>query len=168
MGVVIRPAVVENIAGLAALNRIVQGMHVEAEPAHSKAEFDREEVEGFFRKLLILPNTFVFLAQVDDRLAGYVWFEVQARPSTPFNLARRRIYIHHIVASEDLRGTGVGSSLLYAVEAEARMQAVSQIALDTWAFNAGAQQFFQNLGFETFNIAIRKEIVDSAQGRKPA
>jgi GNAT superfamily N-acetyltransferase len=49
--------------------------------------------------------------------------------------------------------------LLQAAEAEARAQGIREVALDTWAFNEDARQFFQATGFEPEKIVMRKEFL---------
>ncbi|WP_158004022.1 GNAT family N-acetyltransferase [Methylobacterium indicum] len=162
MGVVIRPAVAEDVSDLAILNRLVQEAHVRAEPAYFRADYRHEQVEGFFRRLLLAENFTVLLAKISDISIGYLWFETQVRPDNIFKFSLRRIYIHHIAVSEGAQRKGVGVALVRAVEAEAEARGIAHVAVDTWSFNANAQAFFQRLGFEPFNIAMRKVLPGSA------
>jgi GNAT superfamily N-acetyltransferase len=157
MSFVVRPANLEDAGELAALNQVVQALHVGAEPGRFKADAGFDEVKAFFGELTKAPATFVLIAEI-DRPVGYVWFDVQDRPPTPFTHARTRLYIHHVVVRAEARGLGLGSALIHAAEAEARAQGVHEVALDTWAFNEDARQFFQAAGFEPEKIVMRKEI----------
>jgi diamine N-acetyltransferase len=162
MDVVVRQAVVEDLSDLAVLNEVVQELHVGAEPAQFKADTARDEVEAFFGRLILAERTFVLVAETSGTSVGYIWFELQDRPATPFTKARRRAYIHHVVVGERSRRLGVGLALLRAAETMAQAQGINQIALDTWAFNEGAHDFFRIAGFEPFNIVMRKDIAESA------
>jgi GNAT superfamily N-acetyltransferase len=158
MNFVVRPANFEDAGNLAALNQVVQALHVGAEPGRFRSDAEFDEVKAFFGELMRAPATFVLIAEI-DRPAGYIWFDVQDRPPTPFTYARSRLYIHHVVVRTEARGLGLGSALLHAAEAEARAQGIREVALDTWAFNEDARQFFQATGFEPEQIVMRKDFL---------
>ena len=107
---------------------------------------------------LALSENHVRLADGDDGPSGYVWFEVQERPETPLTLARKRIYIHHLSVRPTARRRGVASALLRQVEAEAQAGGITIIALDTWAANVAARNFFAACGFAPFNLSFRKQL----------
>lgn len=158
MDAIVRSATAEDLTSLAVLNRVVQDLHIEAEPAYFRSQTEPDEVENFFRKILSDEHMKVLIAEDTQDAIGYIWFELQDKAATPFTNARRRIYIHHIVVSPKYRKTGAGSLLLRKAEAEACAQGIAYIALDTWAFNKTAQTFFKASGFDPFNIAMRKEL----------
>ena len=54
--------------------------------------------------------------------------------------------IKHIWVSEELRGKGIGKSLIKAAEEEARKRGCSNSTLDTFTFQA--PEFYENLGYE--------------------
>jgi ribosomal protein S18 acetylase RimI-like enzyme len=57
-----------------------------------------------------------------------------------------------------LRRHGVATELLRLVERHAAAEGIEEIALDAWAANAGAIEFLKSVGFQPFNIALRKTI----------
>ena len=158
MNLVVRQAVAEDVGLLAALNEVVQKLHVDAEPGHFRAIADQVEVEAFFAKLMRTPKTLIFIAELSSKAVGYIWSELQERPATPFTHARQRLYIHHVAVKSEVRGSGVGTALLQASEGEARALGVSEAAVDTWAFNVGAQRFFEAADFAPINIVMRKKL----------
>jgi diamine N-acetyltransferase len=162
MSVVVRRAIAGDVGLLAALNEVVQKLHVDAECGHFRAVTDRVEVEAFFANLMRAPKTLIFIAELSRRAVGYIWSELQERPATPFTHAHKRVYIHHVAVKAEARGSGVGTALLQASEQEARALGVSEAALDTWAFNVGAQRFFEASDFTPVNIVMRKRLAQSA------
>jgi ribosomal protein S18 acetylase RimI-like enzyme len=44
------------------------------------------------------------------------------------------------------------------VEHRAASEGIDEIALDTWAANLDAQQFFRAQGFAVFNVMLRKKL----------
>jgi ribosomal protein S18 acetylase RimI-like enzyme len=162
MSIVVRQAVADDVGSLAALNEVVQKLDVDAECGHFRAITDRAEVEAFFANLMRTRKTIIFIAELSRRAVGYIWSELQERPATPFTHAHQRLYIHHVAVEAEARGSSVGTALLQASEQEARALGVSEAALDTWAFNVGAQRFFEASDFTPVNIVMRKRLPQSA------
>ena len=63
---------------------------------------------------------------------GYVWFEIQALPETPFDFPRARIYVHHISVTPEARRRGVATTLMRFVEKRAISEGIDDVILDTW------------------------------------
>jgi ribosomal protein S18 acetylase RimI-like enzyme len=158
MTISVRVASVADIDDIVRLNRDVQLLHAELEPAFFKSNFDNEKVASFFAAKLALSENHIRLADSSDGPNGYVWFEVQDRPETPLTLARKRIYIHHLSVQAGARRHGIASALLRQVEAEALIGGITAIALDTWAANESARSFFEARGFTAFNLSLGKQL----------
>ncbi|WP_076728960.1 GNAT family N-acetyltransferase [Methylobacterium radiotolerans] len=167
MNAIIRSATAEDLTSLAALNRVVQDLHTEAEPSYFRSQIEPDEVEDFFSKVLSNKQMRLLIAEIAREAVGYIWFELQERPATPFTNARKRVYIHHVVVSPSYRKIGVGISLLRRVETEARACGITHVALDTWEFNEAAKEFFKHSGFDAFNIVMRKRIDISTASELP-
>ncbi|HKR86924.1 MAG TPA: GNAT family N-acetyltransferase [Phenylobacterium sp.] len=159
---IVRKAARDDLDALVRLNGVVQRLHAELDPAHFRLDVDEAEVGAFFGSVIEDPNSQVLLAESDAAELGYVWFERQERPRTPFSPARTRLYVHHIAIADAARRTGVGSALLAAVGAEAERTGVGRIVLDVWAANRGAQAFFEAAGFAPFNLVMAKALQSGA------
>ena len=68
------------------------------------------------------------------------------------------MHLNHISVDPRFRRRGVGRSLYSAAEAEARSRDIEQLAMDHWTFNVDAAAFFGSLGFESFNVRMRKSL----------
>jgi GNAT superfamily N-acetyltransferase len=150
MTVSVRPASSADIGAIVSLCEEVQQLHVNLEPP--------DEISAFFTAKLSIAGHEIRLAEIDGLPAGYIWFEVQDRPETPFQLARKRIYIHHLSVSKIARRIGVGSALLERIQTEALAAGITSIALDTWAANLTARRFFEVRGFWPFNLVLGKRL----------
>jgi diamine N-acetyltransferase len=102
MKVIIRPASAADANSIALLNEEVQQLHAELEPTFFRADTSHGEVAAFFAAKLSVAEHNIRLAEIEGTPVGYVWFEMQDRPETPFQLARKRIYIHHLSAGRSL------------------------------------------------------------------
>ncbi len=158
MTISVRVAAIADIGAIVRLNRDVQQLHAELEPAYFKADVKDEEVAAFFAAKLVLPDNHIRLADSGDGPSGYLWFEVQDRQETPLTHAGKRIYIHHVSVQAGARRRGIASALLRQVEAEALIGGITNIAVGAWAANEAAGSFFKGCGFTTFNLSLGKRL----------
>jgi diamine N-acetyltransferase len=154
----IRPASTADVDAILLLNQEVQQLHAAFEPTIFRADTSSDEINAYFAARLSAAGHEIRLAEIDGTPVGYIWFEVQDRPETPFQLSGKRIYIHHLSVRKTARRSGVGSALLERVQAEALATGITSIALDTWAANATALHFFEARGFSPFNLVLRKRL----------
>lgn len=145
---------------VARLNGYVHELHVAAEPYDFRPT-NLAEVEAFFTFILNAPNHLVLLAEMGDQSVGYLWLEDQARPMSPFKNATRVLSLNHISVDPGHRRTGVGRALYTAAEVEARSRGIDRLVMDHWTFNSEAAAFFGTLGFESFNIRMRKHLQET-------
>jgi len=153
----IEHAGVEHAAVIAELNQYVHALHVDAEPDRFR-DLTPEEAEPVFVSMLRDRAPVVYVAASDDRWIGYIWAEQVQRPENPFTKPFRTFYIHHIAVTPEARHSGVGRALVDAVADEAQRRGVSSLALDHWSFNEDASGFFRALGFEPYNVRMRREL----------
>ena len=156
MTTVVRIATEADLDLLVQLNQAVQSVHAELYPDDFHATADA----GRVRALLAPRLANVAIAEMDGRPAGYIWFEVQTRPASPFSPSRRRLYVHHLSVSPDARRRGVAAALMAHAEAYAEGEDIDEIALSHWAANAGAQKFFAAQGFAPYQLMLRKKLSD--------
>jgi GNAT superfamily N-acetyltransferase len=156
--ITIRDAGAADLDALATLNDVVQRLHAELMANDFPAAVDVAAFKAFFAGVIDHNRHHVRLAIVDGRPVGYIWFEQQERPATPFKFARRQIYVHHLAVSDDARRAGVASALMRAADDLARAEGLDQLCLDTWAVNGGALQFFEQQGFAAAKLVLRKSL----------
>lgn len=154
----VRHAEADDAVTIAQLNQHVHVLHVEAEPDDFRGLNPADAVD-FFGSLLRDPKNVLLLSEdASGQAVGYVWAQDQVRPDNQFTKPARALYIHHVAVAPEARGQGTGKSLVAAVEAEARDRGITRIALDHWAFNEAAHTFFASLGFEPYNIRMRRRL----------
>ena len=158
MSVQVRAALNVDLDALIQLNRVVQSLHVALYPGDFTQMVDPCAVRSFFAARLAGPKSAIGIAEADRVPVGYVWFEVQARPETPFTPPRHRVYVHHIAVAPEARRRGIATTLMHYVEHQAASEGIDEIALDTWAANLDAQHFFGSQGFAAFNVVLRKTL----------
>lgn len=157
MSIVIRVAIEADLDTLVRLNQVVQDVHAELYPKDFVATVDADGLKAFLRPLLAE----VAIAELGSAPVGYIWFEVQARPASPFSPATRRLYVHHLSVVPEARRQGVAAALMSHAEAHAESQQLDEIALSHWAANSGAHRFFAAQGFAPYLLLLRKKLGDS-------
>jgi len=154
MTIVVRIATAADLDTLAQLNQVVQSVHSALYPDDFRANVDAEGL-----KALLAPRLAnVIIAEVDSKPVGYIWFEMQTPPASPFSPARRRLYIHHLSVSPDARRRGVAGALMAHAEAYAEGEGTDEIALSHWAANTDARNFFAAQGFAPYQLLLRKKM----------
>jgi len=73
---------------------------------------------------------------------GSLWYQEQPDESPP------RVYIYDIVVRPEMRGRGVGSEAIAALEETARRCGAEELMLSVFFHNEGAIRLYRRLGFE--------------------
>jgi ribosomal protein S18 acetylase RimI-like enzyme len=152
----VRLAELTDVGLVSQLNQHVQRIHVAAEP-DDFCPILPKQAEPFFSDLLSSPTNLILIAE-SEKGFGYVWAQDLQRGATPLTKSVRILYIHHIAVDPERRQMGVGRALLLAVEEEAAKRHIERVALDHWTFNKDAQAFFGSMGYEVFNVRMRKTL----------
>jgi ribosomal protein S18 acetylase RimI-like enzyme len=145
-----------DLRALVGLNDEVQSLHAALYPRDFKRIVDAEELHRFMASIMDREENKVALACVAGVDAGYIWFEIQNRPETPFTFAKRRVFLHHICVASDHRRRGVASALMRYMDACSKENDAVEMVLETWSLNEDAHAFFRSCGFERHRIVMRK------------
>ena len=127
MSVEVRAALEVDLDALIQLNHVVQSLHAVLYPGDFTQMVDPCAVRSFFAARLAGPKSAIGIAEADRVPVGYVWFEVQARPETPFTPPRHRIYVHHIAVAPEARRRGIATALMHYVEHQAASEASTKL-----------------------------------------
>jgi len=147
----------EHAGEIGRLNDAVQKMHAEHHPDVFKYPTDAAEMERFFHDRMSADDNFIFVAMLAGHAVGYVWCAIELKKENVFKYGQRRVYIHQLSVEPQCRRKGVGRELMVAVASLARRNDIGRFALDSWAFNKEAHDFFEQLGFLRFNINMWRE-----------
>jgi catechol 2,3-dioxygenase-like lactoylglutathione lyase family enzyme/ribosomal protein S18 acetylase RimI-like enzyme len=148
--IMVRQATTADAELVSALNADVQAIHAAALPERFKPPSSESFPPAEAYALLGKPDTFVFLAHIDQEPAGYTYAEVIRRPETSLTSAYEMVHVHHISVGSQYRRNGVGSALLQAVRVCGLERGIPLLTLDIWSFNEGARAFFRRQGFDQY------------------
>ncbi|TCC22131.1 GNAT family N-acetyltransferase [Kribbella speibonae] len=99
------------------------------------------------------PASFVYVAEDDDGIAGFVSGQQRTHWS-----GDPELYVGELVVAPAYEGRGVGRALMDAVTAHARRCGLSTISLETGAANANARAFYGRLGFAEEDVKLTKTL----------
>lgn len=88
---------------------------------------------------LVDPFSMIFIASVDNAIAGFTIFRIDSSTSGS---------VVTIDVEPDMQGQGVGTKLMGAVEGAAAGRGLKAIVLQVNRENEAAQRFYEKLGYE--------------------
>ena len=124
---------------------------VEEVLAIEAASFDCPWLEKDLIRCLRQRNCIGMVAEHENRVAGYMVYE----------LDRKRIRLLNLAVAVDLRGRGVGSQMIAKLKAKLTEKRRNRITLKIRESNLTGQIFFRGLGFRA--IKILKAFYDTGE-----
>ncbi|MEP6987972.1 MAG: GNAT family N-acetyltransferase, partial [Chloroflexota bacterium] len=113
-----------------------------------------EIAADFQSRILADEDGFVFILEAEQQAVGYIYAKVVNRPENPYTYAQKWMVVDQISVKPAYQNKGYGQKLMQAVRAEAVAQGIHRVLLDTYEFNANAQQFYVKMGFERMKIRM--------------
>ncbi|MEO0097079.1 MAG: ribosomal protein S18-alanine N-acetyltransferase [candidate division WOR-3 bacterium] len=94
--------------------------------------------KSYFDYDLRRPNTYCLVAEIDNKVVGYLiaWEIVD------------ELHLANISVDRNYQKKGVGTKLINEIIVIARLREIKKIYLETRVSNIGAQKFYQKLGFK--------------------
>jgi len=114
----------------------------------------------FYRNELDDDNAAIFVAQIDDKIAGYVFVRIE--PDSFVSWFKETGWIHDIYVARRWRKTPVAYKLLHAGIEHLRSLGSPGVMLAVAAKNGKARQFFKRSGFRVTMHEMRLDFADSS------
>ena len=146
LAIEIRRAEPGDVEALVALHREVHELHLTQRPDQFKPTRD-EEMAGVFRTRLSAANTKVWVAVLDGRAVGHVVAIHHQRAEHAMCPARQWWDIDELGVASSHRRSGIARALVQTVIDAATAAGISEIELNSWAFNHIAHTAFESFGF---------------------
>jgi ribosomal protein S18 acetylase RimI-like enzyme len=106
---------------------------------------DRSYVLG----LIADKSVGLFVAEIDEQLAGLVCVFIRQPLEVPILVPRRYAVIDSLVVKDAFRRAGLGRALMERAQQWAVAQGADSVELNVWEFNQGAIAFYRTLGYQT-------------------
>lgn len=137
------------------LNESVQTLHHKLYPDDFK-KFDLSSVTLFFKEILASDDSYAFLAKVDSVPVGYILCMIRTRKENKFQYEKKALYIDQISINSEYRKQGIGRKLMNEAFELAKKLKIKEIQLDYWVKNEESNKFLEHLGFEYYNLKMKK------------
>ena len=145
---IIKTATEADLLTICKLGMEVNLLHHEAWPTVFAPEAAPERDWDYWRTCLLHDGALILIAEIDGQAAGMVTAQINEETGSlvhPHKYCR----IGSISVSISHRGSGIGRSLMSAIEAWATSQGASDLRLTVWDFNQRAIAFYEELGYQT-------------------
>jgi len=154
----VRRAQPRDAAALGSLGAALMGTHVAFDAQRFLAPGDHADrgYAAFLSSHLDDDDAVVFVAEVDERIVGYVYAGLE--PLSWKELRGPAGFIHDVMIDERARGTGAGTALIDAAIAWLRDRGAPRVILWTAEHNTLAQRLFERLGFRRTMIEMTREL----------
>ena len=146
---------VDAVGGLRELWLVLHRHHQAVDP-HTGPFVDDESSwrvrSESYREWLAEPGSFLLLARESERLVGYAI--VRVTPTGPewtdtWVAADRMAEIETLVVAPELRGSGLGTRLLDAIDEELERQGIGEAIVGLVPGNEGARRLYERRGFRS-------------------
>jgi GNAT superfamily N-acetyltransferase len=121
------------------------GQHVEYDPERFSMFASVEGAANFYRSRFGTLESEVIVAEVDDKIVGFVYLEKEERNYA--NLLENAAWMHDLYVDETVRTEGIGKLLIGAAAEAAKKVGANKLLLSVAAGNDAAQQVFEKTGF---------------------
>ncbi len=99
----------------------------------------------------------VFIAVMEGKIVGSVTLELESRvadPANPSPLRSDEAHVRLLAVAPESRRRGVATALMTHCVATARREGKARLTLNTSVHNAGAQRFYEAIGFQRRNDEV--------------
>ena len=150
----IRSATRADILALSELYAEFHDFHVQRLPDQLRSpepgEVDPTEFERKVEEILAGEDAAMLVAESDGLIVGFAEAYVREASGNPYRHARRYGLLQSLGVTERLRHSGLGRTLVDAVEEWARSRGATEMRVETWEFEGGPLPFYQRLGYRTY------------------
>jgi GNAT superfamily N-acetyltransferase len=160
--VVIREAAAEDYEVLCELFDEVDALHRDNLPRIFQKPTGPVWEQEYYRRLITDEKVGLFVAEVNERLVGFVHAVIRDTPAIPILVPRRYAIVDSIGVRLDFRGGGIGRMLMHRIHDWATVKGAIAIELNVHEFNRGAISFYQGLGYDTVSQKMSK-LLDRAK-----
>jgi GNAT superfamily N-acetyltransferase len=118
-----------------------------------------------YEAALAMMSAVLLVADIGATTVGFIRAEQVTTATGRFHVGRKSAVVHEIVVSEAVRGHGVGTVLMEAVQNWADRFGCPTVELNVFAENAAARAFYRHLGFVEQGVRLRLDLKNSGVRR---
>lgn len=151
----IRPATADDLEGVAASSAALFAEDAGTRDKLRNAAWPAEHGAQWVSELLADPQALLLVALVDGEVVGHL-VGVFEEPSYMWTVSRAELVSMYV--RENLRGQGVGGSLVDAFAAWAKDRGAARLHVMAYAANERALRLYQARGFAPLSIQLANDL----------
>lgn len=154
--IIVSAAKVEELPEILLIKKEAHDFFVKQRPdiyKESEILYTEEFIRGFFGD----DGKFVFVAKIDDQIAGYAFIQT-VLIELPMMTKRTYLYINDIAVIGEQRNKGVASKLLKHIEEFALEIGATKIELAVHIFSEDAVRLYEKNGYKPRTLRMEKEL----------
>jgi ribosomal protein S18 acetylase RimI-like enzyme len=145
----LRHATIEDYAGICAVLKEVDALHIDALPRVFRDPGDVARSRAYIASVLDDENAGLWIAEHEQEIVGVIHVSIRETRDIPILVPRRYAVIENLAVSAAHRRHGIGRVLMQAAERWALERGIEQVELHVYEFNEGARAFYERLGYHT-------------------
>jgi ribosomal protein S18 acetylase RimI-like enzyme len=155
MDVLIRKASAKDLGEIQKLGTELMVSERRFEPSYKEKWYFSEEGTKYLLKGIRGRGHICFVAESDNRLVGYASCSIITDDTAR---TVNRAELDNLVVSEQYRSQGVGHKLAGAFKQWAKTKGATKLKVDVNAHNAGAIDFYKDIGFSDHQLTMEADI----------
>lgn len=160
MSIDIRKAAEQDYEGVAEIYEQSTKLHAELELGWIREDRPFGIKKEDFLEIIDNKNKLhtILVALVDDEIVGFAELSIKNEPENEYFEEKRFVWIDDIAVKEGYKRQGIGSKLLAASESWALNNGANAMELSARYANKDAIKFYDELGYETYIIRLKKKL----------
>jgi ribosomal protein S18 acetylase RimI-like enzyme len=158
MEISVRKATTDDYNSLCELFDEIDALHRDHLPHLFQKPSGAAREQDYYLELLADENVALLVAEVNERLVGFVHAIVRDTPAMPIFVPRRYAMVDGIVVRSGFQKYGIGRILMDKIQEWAITTGATSIELNVYEFNTSAISFYERLGYQTFSRKMSKAL----------
>jgi ribosomal protein S18 acetylase RimI-like enzyme len=155
--VVVRPATQADVTEIVTIWGELATHHAALDSSFAPSERWQDEYRHFVRSLLGRDDALAVVAVDHARVVGYAVGRISMLPG--FFAQRERGYIHDAVVRPEYRRRGIGRQLVQALTTWMDAGGVAIVELTVATRNREAVEFWRRVGFDSYMVHMKRELM---------
>jgi diamine N-acetyltransferase len=158
MEISVRKATADDYNSLCELFDEIDALHRDNLPRIFQKPSGAARGQDYYLGLVADENVALFVAEVEEKLVGFVHAIIRDAPAILIFVPRRYAIVDSIVVKSGYQNNGIGRILMDKMQEWAIAKGATSIELNVYEFNTSAISFYESLGYQTFSRKMSKEL----------
>ena len=158
MEISVRKATADDYNPLCELFDEIDALHRDNLPHIFQKPGGAAREQDYYSGLIADENIALLVAEVGEKLVGFVHAIVKDASAFPVFVPRRYAIVDSIIVKSGFQNRGIGRILIDKIQEWASAKGAISIELNVYEFNQTAISFYEKLGYRTLSRKMSKEL----------